>query len=64
MKNYIINKPSDLIDQIKTRSQHPQDPARRAGNKCMDELSPHEGILETIRQLKNLPIFEGRGVRV
>jgi hypothetical protein len=43
-KNYIISKSLSLINQIKIRSQHPQDPAQRRGNKCMDELLPHEGI--------------------
>ncbi len=41
---YIKSKFSSLIDQIKIRSQHPQDFARRCDNKCMNELLPHEEI--------------------
>jgi hypothetical protein len=43
-ENYMWSKSSDLIDQIKFRSQHSQDSARRSDNKCMNELSPHEEI--------------------
>jgi hypothetical protein len=35
-KNYIRDKASSLIDQIKVPSQHLQDPARRCDNKCMN----------------------------
>ncbi len=53
-ENYMWSKSSGLIDQIKIRSQHPQRPARRCGNKYMNELLPHEEILPLHKVLKRI----------